>query len=793
MLNELTAIAGGMTSAGFDVPLVHVDLKAVKKADRLWVRLDDRGGVAEVAVMTAEGAGRTWTLRDGQQNSFPAVSAAVKRGKKAASPLRGPLDADAAKLAGDGRADRADRRTALVALLETADLDRDLLAGWPGASYVRRVAARAEALRSLAGGPAAAVPAAHDRFLKAAEDPAALFDRLLAAFRDDLGPAGPGELLDLAAALVLGGSFDAYFDVPASGANGAAFPRLAFDPRNRTEISAALAASADGGGGGGGDGDDGDGGGGGAACAVTGEAVPLSEGKFPQPNLPTLGQTYLFAKNADTPAAARYGVAGTAAFPTGVETAARLQGAALELTEDARRGQTWSPVAGEVPKQWDLLLAFVAGRTDIRVAELVADAAGPADLDPADAQWETEPADPAADGSETTDAPLAEADFTARAARVVAMLGGEEAGTEEPRLSLTVIRQVDPANRKVIHHDLVPLGRLKEAAESWAAAARDAPPVRVRVWSKKRKRPLDGRLWPVAPAALVGLSKSQFIRGGEDRQDVVGGSFADALAAFWGPTGQTPSEGPRAKAARKWLRTLARRHGPLLVRVGGAGRGLADVKPNYVADALKAAAALHVLLARLGRFVPPSDPHVPDSASDHAELPRTYMNDPAFLLGRLLAAADDLHRGYCFDVRGGSVPPLLMGNALMPMAQARPAGAVAALCRRLTPYHGWAVRKKSRELADGRRPPAEAAGGNSSPAAQKKERTRRSIVNSGIWWAFNLKPLALELAGQLSGIKPSDEFRAELLLGYLAGPPDRAKRESPDDAPVPPDPPLSGD
>ena len=45
------------------------------------------------------------------------------------------------------------------------------------------------------------------------------------------------------------------------------------------------------------------------------------------------------------------------------------------------------------------------------------------------------------------------------------------------------------------------------------------------------------------------------------------------------------------------------------------------------------------------------------------------MQGTAFKLGQLLAAADIVHAGYCADVRGGAVPPALLGNQVFAMAQ----------------------------------------------------------------------------------------------------------------------------
>jgi hypothetical protein len=67
-----------------------------------------------------------------------------------------------------------------------------------------------------------------------------------------------------------------------------------------------------------------------------------------------------------------------------------------------------------------------------------------------------------------------------------------------------------------------------------------------------------------------------------------------------------------------------------------------------------------------------------------------YMRDTAFLIGRLLALADTLHKEYCQHVRKGAIPPQLIGNALMPVAAVNPEDAVARLGQRLSIYQAWA-------------------------------------------------------------------------------------------------------
>jgi len=75
-----------------------------------------------------------------------------------------------------------------------------------------------------------------------------------------------------------------------------------------------------------------------------------------------------------------------------------------------------------------------------------------------------------------------------------------------------------------------------------------------------------------------------------------------------------------------------------------------------------------------------------------------YMNNLPYLVGRILKLADDLHALYCKEVRNNSLPPQLLGNALMAAAIDSPTKALAQLALRIAPYLGWA-RTNSTESA----------------------------------------------------------------------------------------------
>lgn len=133
-----------------------------------------------------------------------------------------------------------------------------------------------------------------------------------------------------------------------------------------------------------------------------------------------------------------------------------------------------------------------------------------------------------------------------------------------------------------------------------------------------------------------------------------------------------------------------------------------------------------------------------------------YMQSAGYLVGQLLKLSDELHAMYCRVVRGGSIPPQLVGNAVFVTASETPIKALALLGQRLQPYLAWAE-QYSRQNAEGN----QEAG---------KERWRAG-------WYLRLYG---DFGGNLAEVLPKNtrfnEFeQAQVFLGYLAAFPKRQK------------------
>ena len=104
----------------------------------------------------------------------------------------------------------------------------------------------------------------------------------------------------------------------------------------------------------------------------------------------------------------------------------------------------------------------------------------------------------------------------------------------------------------------------------------------------------------------------------------------------------------------------------------------------------------------------------------------------------MLKLADELHALYCKEVRKNSLPPQLLGNALMVAALDSPTQAIAQLALRIAPYLGWA----------------------------KTNSTESAGLSRYVLKEFGLVEAKLRdtaLPGRLD-----DPARAQLLLGYIS-------------------------
>lgn len=132
------------------------------------------------------------------------------------------------------------------------------------------------------------------------------------------------------------------------------------------------------------------------------------------------------------------------------------------------------------------------------------------------------------------------------------------------------------------------------------------------------------------------------------------------------------------------------------------------------------------------------------------------MKDFAFQLGQLCSAMDELHIGYCKSERKGDIPNVLIGNQVYGMALQNPIKAMDFLASRRRPYDSWVTRMRAKNI-------------------KSEDKAITTAIFAQIWMSKQAEALSEFLSNPKA--KP-DTYKAELMLGYLAGRPFEQKNTS---------------
>jgi hypothetical protein len=445
-------------------------------------------------------------------------------------------------------------------------------------------------------------------------------------------------------------------------------------------------------------------------CALTGRAGSIVR-VLADPRLPLLKDTNLFSMNRETPCHDRYGLIGADICPVASDTSEELNSAALWITDARRKGKTWAAVPGPGDKN-DLLIAYVEQLPDLDadIAELLSEAT----------------------------AEQLEGDFEGKAESVVRALEGQPRISDGAILHTLVLRRISKGQVQVELNRRYRIGRIRAAAEEWRAAAANAPPFHLYVPVGRGKPAQPIRPRPLFPAEVSRLLKAAWIRNGEDRQKSSGCDLGESYDLFLG-------EGIESyTAAERLMSAVLNQYSGLLLRAGEQvnryGLLAKDLNANARKPAVMASTLLGILLYKLNRTK------------------ERYMTDAPFLVGRLLSLADVLHAQYCKAVRGGDLPPQLLGNQHYQMAKDRPARALDVLGGRLRVYKAWADTAK----------PSDPEGNDP--------------VKLAGWAVAQMAQIADELHGNVPDHGFDYRGQAEMLLGYLSrGKADREKGNSNND------------
>jgi hypothetical protein len=695
MLSEGYDLLRNLNETGFDIPLDHRDVKRPGKNPGYRVGLGEDGLPQIVEEVDRESMGRLWYHREGKQNAFPVVK--IQHALLSVpidDPLRKRLDA----------LKKTEHTQRLKLLHEAIDTQKFQL--------LKNDEQMWERLRKKARDWLNIFPETDEhylalslmlrRFVKPAASPTDSLRRLCQLIVQRLEQ---GHLQDVALAekLLVGIPDKKRPEKPAEAEVPVVldvaepnYPVSVADPKMGSYVIRRLRAS---------DTRDPDG-----ICALQGVLRPLLKRRFPEPNLGALGETKLFSKNKDTPCEFRYlkdpvdWEDASKSFPVDQHLAEDISAGLHALTVPALRGKTWRMVANG---KWersgrnkrdkkDLLLVYCEGQPVI--SDEAADTFGSDEREKRD-QFEND------------------------AKALCRALEGIIKHRPQSRLHILLVGKADKEKKQILMHMTPTPQELLDAAERWQQGVQENLPVVTLPLhpEEKGQKAVEGRPIPPYPDRVVRLLSSEWVRGGTDELKLEGPALSQVLDMM------LRSPGRWEQAAENLLHLTIQRIAPLLVGVAaafhsGEKKEIEKFKPPAQKAALLAVALLGILLDALGR------------------VKGVYMNDTAFQLGRLLSLADTLHREYCVHVRKGSIPPQLIGNALMPAAADNPEDAIDRLRERMNIYQAWATKVSGEEYRLAK-------------------------------WAMGQMGEICHAIKRPLPKRTDQTFRAELFLGYLARPP----------------------
>jgi hypothetical protein len=436
----------------------------------------------------------------------------------------------------------------------------------------------------------------------------------------------------------------------------------------------------------------------------------------------------------------RYGMTDANVFPLAKARATQLKEALEEITADNRREKTWQHVAsgrfdsqsGRKVEKPDLLIAYVEEKPmiDVKTAGYFGQGQN-----------------------------ITETKFEVDSAAVCEAFHGIVREKPQSKLNLFLIREVSRGQSQVVWATSPTVNEVLMSAERWQRAVREnVPDITLylqpgKTFDKKEiPKVRDARPLAPYPDQVVRLLSYQWVRDGSSpmgkngkqqraNRPIIGPGLGDVLAFM------LRMEGKWQPAAMNMLSLLIRRVGSLLMGLFGAKHAFGprhsqgkhepffDYPRSSREVALRTVAVLGVLL---------------DALNSRKE---DYMKETPYQIGQILALADTLHKDYCTFVRRGQMPNSLIGTSLVRRALDNPAGALADLGERMIEYVRWA---KIVQIS------------NDWPQDDQK----RIAVNEARKKLRQYGSLAAALDSGNLPTECNDVMKAQLLLGFLANPPE---------------------
>lgn len=366
-----------------------------------------------------------------------------------------------------------------------------------------------------------------------------------------------------------------------------------------------------------------------------------SDGLHNDITLPLLGSMKIRSANKDIPSLARYGAEASETHPMGNHSRIWASNALRWLAKPEYAGRTYG-VVGEK----ELLFAYPTKLTN--TPPMMAKLLG------------------ATGASEHV-----QEKFAKLSERVIQELRGIDKQDDVRELAIFAIRKVDKARTKVVYYRNLTVALLGRMARDWTLGTENLPDLDILDWpstsgERREKKKVEKKVpLPVVPVSVYPARLRLFLNS----------CFAQSLMESSIKTFE-PCEGIEIFLAEKPNSFTEYALSCFMNNMKGY---FCDLCVNSVKHQVSKARDKPLFLAILGVLL-----------YKNGIRKERYMNETAFLLGRFLRLADEVHRLYCEIVRDGNHPSEYCGGAALSTMQANPVATLEQLTQRLMPYVKWA-------------------------------------------------------------------------------------------------------
>lgn len=397
-------------------------------------------------------------------------------------------------------------------------------------------------------------------------------------------------------------------------------------------------------------------------CVLSGQEQEIIKDAYPQPNLPVLGNTYLYSKNTSAiPCLIRYKLDGSNAFTASKETVNSINDALAFLTKPRNENKTWKYIDSSNRKDPNLLLAYL--EDDPQNKALLAEI-----LD------------------EPTDRDEQEDIFNQLCEQVLGDIGNVLRRNPRSKINLIILEKLDKGRKQILYGNSLSVEQFEKNLRIWNDASQNYPPIKISVWDKKIKKFEDYNSFnSIFPGKICNLLKIYYklnkdkntsrISLKNEKQQTSAISIYEVYRLYM------PQNEKEEKDNLLFSSVLERtfKKTNFMLSTIAQQNILSNFSVSFdsaLQDAFNSISFISILLWKLNIKK------------------EKYMNDIPFNIGQFLKCADLLHKEYCVQVRNKGkkerLPNQLIGNQLFPIATQNPNEALCRLGDRMRIYIAWA-------------------------------------------------------------------------------------------------------